>query len=666
MHWPKGLDGLCYGGDWNPEQWPEPVWHEDLALMREAGVNLVSVGVFAWSRLEPEPGRYTFEWLDRVLDALHAAGIKANLATPTASPPPWFSLAHPDALPVTAEGVRLSHGSRDTYCVAAPGYRAAALRIATALGQRYAGHPALAMWHVHNEYGTGCHCDHVAACFRRWLTERYWDLDTLNAAWGTSFWSQHYSAWEQVFPPRATQYLPNPHQALDFRRFLSDELLAAFREQRDVLKRATPDVPVTTNFAFGDWVPVDHRRWAAELDLVALDGYPAGAGIEAEEQTAFLADLARHWAGGRPWLLMEQAPGTLADRGARVPTAPGRLARLSVSYLARGSRGVMFFQWRASAAGAEQYHAGMVPHAGPDTRVFAEARELGGLLPRLAEADAGTVPAEAAIAWDASSWWALQQPHLPSDRLDYLAALRRAHRALWRRQVTVDFVDLASDLSAYKLVLVPSHYLASDAAAEAARRYVAGGGTLVVWYFSGIADEHARVRLGGYPGAFRELLGVRVEELHPLPPGATVRLSHGGEASRWCERVRLAGAAAVRWYANGGLAGAPAVTRHSYGEGVGWYVSTELSDGAYHSLLDGVLSDAGVVTGELPHGVEVVCRTGPGGTSWRFVLNHTGAPVRVPVDAGVELVSGARVDSELAVAPGGFAVVRSGDSSARR
>jgi beta-galactosidase len=247
---------VWYGGDYNPEQWPEPVWAQDVALMRRARVNLVSLGVFAWARLEPREGRYAFDWLDRVMDRLADGGVRVALATPTASPPPWFGLAYPDALTVNRTGTRLTHGSRDTYCASAPAYRAACVRIAGELAGRYAGHPALALWHVHNEYGTACYCDHAATAFRAWLRRRHGDLDRLNEAWSTAFWSQHYSAWEQVLPPRATQYLANPAHVLDFRRFLSAELLAAFGEQRMVLRELTPDVAVTTNYAFGGWVPV--------------------------------------------------------------------------------------------------------------------------------------------------------------------------------------------------------------------------------------------------------------------------------------------------------------------------------------------------------------------------------------------------------------------------
>ena len=644
---------LYFGGDYNPEQWSPDVWKEDVALMRQAGVNLVTVGVFAWSSLEPEPGRYEFGWLDQVMDLLHDGGIQVDLATPTASPPPWFSLRHPEALPVNADGVRLTHGSRDTYCACSPTYREAAAGIARALGERYAGHPALAMWHVHNEYGTTCYCDHTAAAFRIWLQRRYGVLDRLNAAWTTAFWSQGYSDWAEIQPPRATQYLVNPTQALDFRRFWSDELLGAFREQKAILRGFTPDVPITTNFVFGGWVPVNHAQWAAEVDLVAIDHYPGSAGIGAEEQTAFGADLARSWAGGQSWLLMEQAAGSL-NEGHRLHTKePGRMARNSLSHIARGSRGALFFQWRASRGGAEMFHSALVPHAGDDSRRFREVAEFGAMLPRLAELEESVVEAEVAILWDAEAWWAMQSTHLPSSDLDYLAAVQAAHRQFWASGVGVDLADPAADLSAYRLVVVPSLYLVSEEAAASIARYVEKGGHVLVTYFSGIVNDDAQVWLGGYPGAFTEVLGVRVEEFHPV---AQVDLASGGRGRVWSEDVRLTGAEAIDRYAGGVLDGSPAVTRHSYARGVAWYVSTQLEDAAYGSLVEQVIRGAGIELPDLPAEVELVRRRA-GETSWTILINHGDAAVEVPI-GGLELLSGAGVTGSLTLAAGAQAVVR--------
>ncbi|NUP79937.1 MAG: beta-galactosidase [Nonomuraea sp.] len=642
MRWPKGVDGLCYGGDYNPEQWPEEVWTEDVALMRRAGVNLVSVGVFSWSRLEPAEGRYEFGWLDRVLDLLWEGGVRVNLATPTASPPPWFSLAYPDALAVTRDGARLTHGSRDTYCVSAPAYREASQRIARALGERYRDHPALAMWHVHNEYGTTCYCGHAAEAFRTWLQARYGSLDALNDAWTTSFWSQHYSGWEQISPPLATNYLPNPAHALDYRRFWSDEMLAHFREQRDLLRGLTPDVPITTNYVLGDWVSVNHWTWSQEADLVAIDHYPSASGMEAAEQTAFGADLARSWAGGRPWLLMEQASGyPIGPR--KYAKEPGEIARHSLQHVARGSKGAMFFQWRASSGGAEQWHPGMVPHAGPDSRVFREITELGTALSRLPSPEA--VDADVAILWDEEAWWALQGcGFLPSSDLDYHRSVRQAHRVLWRQGVTADFAHPSHDLSRYRVVLVPSLYLLSDESARNLRSYVEGGGTLVVSYFSGIADEHTRVRVGGYPGALREILGIRVEEFRPLPNPVTLTGPLGrdlGDGSLWSEVIHLEEAEAMAHYQDGG----PALTRNTLGGGTAWYVSTQLGDPGYARLL----AAAGLAGTGIP-GLDVV-RQG----DRYFVINHTSEKQPVPID-GVDLISGMPVTGDLA--PGAFAVLR--------
>jgi beta-galactosidase len=641
---------LLFGGDYNPEQWPEEVWTEDVALMRQAGVNIATVGVFAWSDLEPEPGRYEFDWLDRVLDLLHAGGIKVALATPTASPPPWFTLAHPEALPVTADGIRLSHGSRDTYCVSSPAYRAAARAVAGRLAERYAHHPALAMWHVHNEYGTDCRCDVTAAAFRLWLQKRHGDLGTLNEAWTTSFWSQRYSDWAQIAPPRATQYMPNPAHVLDFRRFLSDELLDGFIEQRDLLRAANPAVPVTTNFVQGGWVSVDHARWAEEVDVVAVDHYPDDAGPGAEEQTAFAADLARGWGGGS-WLLMETGPNLIYTRGRMHAKEPGRLTRHSLGYVARGSSGAMYFQWRQPRGGAELFHSALVPHAGPDTPVFREAVALGRTLRTLSPkaADAPPPAASVAVTWDAPSWWALQGPGLPAADIDYLAAVRQAHRALYRAKLQADFVfpGVSTALGDYRMIVVPQLYLVSDEAAAAFRDYVAAGGTLVVTYLSGIAEPDTRIRLGGYPGAFREILGVRVVEWHPQAPGTVITLedglagatasaglaassgsvaSAGLTAERWIERVETAGAATISRYADGPMAGAPAITRNRYGAGSAWYVSAGLTDDSLQALLRQVAAEAGAepVLPGLPSEVEAVRRG-----DLLFLFNHGDQPATV-------------------------------------
>lgn len=662
-----GGERLCYGGDWNPEQWPAEVWREDVALMRRAGVNLVTVGVFAWSRLEPTPGRHTADWLDRVLDLLHDNGIRAALATPTAAPPPWFTLAHPDALPVTADGVRLHHGSRDTYCAAAPAYRAAARDIAGFLADRYAHHPALALWHVHNEYGTTCHCPHADAAFRRWLADRYGDLDTLNAAWVTSFWSQHYSDWAQLATPRATQYLANPGQLLDFRRFWSDTLLAAYAEQRDLLRAANPAVPVTTNYVLGDWVPVDHARWAAEVDLVAIDHYPSAADGGAEEQTALAADLARGWArhgahrrggGDAPWLLMESAPNQIHTAGRMHTKEPGRMLRHSLAHVARGSRGVLFFQWRAPAGGAERFHSAVVPHAGPDSRVFREVARLGDLLGRITEATAGRLAATVALGWDAASAWALRHPGMPSRAPDHHAEVAAAHRALWRAGVACDLVPPGDPLDGYRLLVLPALYLASDATVDWVRRHVDAGGHLLVTWLSGVADEHARIRLGGYPGAYRDLLGIRVEEFHPLADGDRVALTGGGYGGIWTETVHLTGAEPVAEYRGGVLDGRPAITRHHHGDALTWYVSTRPDDGTYQRLLAGVARDAGVVPvcPAAPAGVEAVRRQ-DGDRSWLFLLNHTDRAQRIPA-TGTDLITGATVDEAITVAAGDVAVLR--------
>jgi beta-galactosidase len=653
------LGGLAYGGDYNPEQWDKPVWEEDIRLMRQAGVNLATVGVFSWALLEPEEGRFDFDWLDGHLERLHAGGVAVDLATPTASPPPWFTLAHPEALPVTSDGTRLTHGSRDTYCLASPAYRRAAKRIAGALAERYGKHPAVAMWHVHNEYATLCYCEQSEAAFRTWLRARYGDLDALNEAWGTAFWSQRYGSWEQIMLPRATQWHHNPGHTLDFRRFWSDEALAAYREQRDAI-RAHSDRPVTTNSMLPGYQVLDLWAFGREVDFFGIDHYPVAPGIDAAADTAFGADRARSFGGGKPWLLIEQGTNTVYAGDRTLGKQPGEMMRHSLGHVARGSEGTLFFQWRQSRAGAELWHSAMVPHAGSDSRLFREAAGVGAAVGRLGELAGSTVTAQVAVLHDADSWWALDTRGLPSSELDHLSALRRAHRALWDAGVTTDFAHPTHDLERYRLVVAPALYLLSDAGAASLLHYVENGGTLLVQHFGGAVDEHHQARLGGYPAApLRAVLGIRGEEYRPLAKGETVTLSDGSSGTVWSESLRCEGATAVLSYASGMLTGQPALTRNRCGGGTGWYLSTCLEDAGYAALIRRLLDDTEVDPEQpgLPPGVEAVRRHSDDGRSWLFLLNHTEREVLVAAAAGHELLTDTPAGPDGLRLPAGEAAV---------
>ncbi|MFD5793590.1 beta-galactosidase [Streptomyces diastatochromogenes] len=664
------VPGLAYGGDYNPEQWPEEVWAEDVRLMREAGVNMVSVGIFSWALLEPSEGAYDFSRMDRILDLLHENGIAADLATPTAAPPAWFFRAHPEALPVDRDGRTLSYGSRQTFCPSSPAYREAALRIAGALAERYAGHPAVAMWHVHNEYGchnAACYCDTSAAAFRRWLRARYGDdLAALNDAWGTTFWSQWYYDWEEILPPRATGAVPNPTHQLDWRRFCSDELLSLYTAERDVLRAAAPAIPATTNFmVMATFDALDYWRWAPELDIVANDHYLMSADPESEIDVALSGDLMRSLAGG-PWLLMEHSTGAVNWQPVNRAKNPGELRRNALAHVARGADGIAYFQWRAAKAGAEQWHSAMLPHAGTDSQIWRDVVRLGADLKALAEVRGSTGTAEVAVVWDWDARWALELPSQPSGELRYLDLVRAWYEPLWRAGVAVDFVRPDADqaaLSAYRVVLAPNLYLVDDAGAANLSAYAERGGTLAVGFHSGAVDENCHVRLGGYPGAFRDVLGVRSDEPFPLLPGQSVGLSgavpQGAAGTLWSERLRTEGAEAVATYADGPLAGVPAVTRHAYGTGAAWYLATLPDPATLTALLDRIRAEAGVEpVRTAPAGVEVVRRRGPE-ADYVFVIDHSGRGAELPVAPGAtELLTGKETAGSVTVAPGDVAVVR--------
>jgi beta-galactosidase len=647
------LDRIAYGGDYNAEQWPEEVWPEDVRLMGEAGVNLVTVGVFSWALLEPAPGAYEFGWLDRLLGLLHEGGIAVDLATPTAAPPPWLLHRFPGSRLVTADGRVHGSGARQRFCPSSSDYRAAAARVTERLATRYAGHPALRLWHVHNEYGgmnAACYCTTSAAAFQHWLADRYHEVSALNDAWGTTFWGQRYGSWAEIEPPLADAGV-NPALRLDFLRFSADEHLACFRAERDVLHRLSPGVPVTTNFMIAAHKTIDYWRWADEVDVVANDHYLRAEEPDNHVELAMAADLTRGVAGQRPWLLMEHSTGAVNWQSRNIAKRPGELRRNSLAHLARGADSLMFFQWRASRFGAEKFHSAMLPHGGTDTGLWRDVVALGACLDALDPVRGTTVAADVAMVWDWESWWALELDGRPSVDLDYRERVGAYYGWLWRAHLTVDFVR-PTDPARHPLLVVPSLYLTSIEAAAALSTYVHNGGTLVVSYFSGIVDEHDTVHPGG--GALWELLGLTVEEFRPLRSAESVRLDNGATADLWTELVVPRGAETVFSYADGPAAGSPAVLRHAVGDGVAWYVSTRLHD--LGDVLRPACVDAGITPQDLPADLEVV-RRGP----FVFALNHGDFDAKLPV-AGTELLTGAHCEGVLDVPAGEVRVVRIGDA----
>ncbi|GAA2502207.1 beta-galactosidase [Winogradskya humida] len=641
------------GCDYNYEQWPADVWREDMALMRTAGIDLVAINVFGWSSVQPRPGDFDFTALDEIVGLLHDNGIKINMGTGTASPPPWLTHRHPEVLPVTADGTTRFPGGRQAWCPSSPVFREHALSLVEQLARRYGSHPAVDLWHISNELGCHnalCYCEDSAAAFREWLSQKYGTVEKLNEAWGTAFWSQRYSDFAEVGPPRLTLSARNPAQLVDFQRFSSDALLDHYRAEAGVLRRHST-VPVTTNFMVTAHIRnLDYWSWAPEMDVIANDHYLDHRLGDPVAELSFAADLTRGLAKGRPWMLMEQATSAVNWQPYNVAKEPGQLLRNSLTHVARGADALCFFQWRASAQGTEKFHSAIVPHAGTDTDLWREVLELSATVDRLADVAGTTVEADTALIFSWESWWATDTEARPSQDVTYLDQVHTAYRGLRDLGVTTDVVAPGADLSRYRTVVVPCLHMVSDAEATAITDFVRAGGNAVVTFYSGIVDQDDRVRLGGYPGAFRELLGVVTEEFQPLLPGQEIPLHGGGKATVWTERLRLTTAEPLLAYAQSPLKDVPAVTRNSYGAGRAWYVATHLDPADLRT----VLRDAVGATAEAGE-LEIV-RRGP----FRFVINHGAKPVEHPV-TGHELVTGEPVDGSLLVPAGAVRVIRLGE-----
>lgn len=663
LRWPAdNTPGLAFGADYNPEQWPREVWEDDVRLMREAGVNVVSLAIFSWARLQPTRDTWDFTWLDEVMDLLHRNGIAVDLATATASPPPWLATENPEILPVTGNGETLWPGARQHWRPTSPVFREHALRLVAVMAERYKNHPAVCAWHISNELG--CHniydySEDAAAAFRAWLQARYGTLEQLNFAWGTDFWSQRYGAWDQILPPRQAASHPNPTQQLDFKRFSSDALRDYLRAERDILTSITPDIPVTTNFmVMGETKGMDYAAWAAEVDFVSNDHYVI-PGPQDLDELSFSANLTGNIAGGNPWFLMEHSTSAVNWQPINAPKKSGSLARDSLTHVAHGADAVCYFQWRQSKAGAEKYHSGMVPHAGEHSKVFRDVVALGRTLERLAPlAGSRRKQARAAILFDWDSWWASELDSHPTDQLRYRQEALDWYSAFLANGIRADVVPASASLAGYELVIAPILHVVPEGLRSRLTSYVESGGHLVTTYFSGIVDENDHIWLGGYPGALTDLLGIRIEEFGPLPDGEQAHIGLDKAGTLWADPISptTPSTEILHRFTTGERAGSPAITRRSVNQGSAGYVATRLGPIGLVPVVREFAALAGIepdLPSELQGVVELTVRS-DGSNTFLFLINRTDRATDVSSIPGTVL--GGAIDGGK-LAPRGVAVL---------
>lgn len=634
---------LWHGGDYNPEQWPEALWAEDMRLMDIARFDVATVGVFSWAALEPQEGKFTFEWLDRVMDMLAERGKHAVLATPSAAMPAWLSRAYPEVIRTGPDGVKRKHGNRVNFCPTSPEYRFRTRNMAFRLAERYGDHPALLMWHVSNEYGGSCHCKLCAEAFRTWLKVKYQDdLDELNQRWWTKFWSHSYSDWCEIEipgPPYGEEAVFG--QLLDWKRFVSDQTISFMKNEMEPLRELTPHVPITTNM-MGFYDVIDYPKMAEELDLVSWDSYPNFDGKPLTSRSwqgvAMVHDAYRAMKPGKPFLLIESTPSTSNWYPFMRVKLPGVHQFEALQAIAHGSDGAMYFQWRQSKGSAEMYHGAVVTHAGAEgVRVFEEVAAAGRDLANLGDVAGSTTQAEVALIYDWEVNWVHEIVKMPLRSVfPYVGHCNEWHRPFWEFSIAIDIVDQRRELENYRLVVIPASFMYRPGFAKRVEDYVRQGGTIVVTPLTGHVDSDFLAYEGGAPGPLASVLGLKVHEVDALHTEEEAYVLWNGEkykAKSVCEIAKTESAEVLGVYDSRFYKGTAAVTRNRFGKGSAYFVSADLEESFVAAFVNQLVDDLGVrsaVPFKLPKGVTAQVRSHRE-RDFIFILNANSEPCQFEI-----------------------------------
>lgn len=621
------LGFMGHGGDYNPDQWRHipGTLQEDMRLMKLAGCNLMSVGIFSWAALEPEEGKFDFGWLRKTLDALHENGISAFLATPSGARPAWMDEKYPQIMRVRQDGMKFRHGERHNHCFTSPAYRHLVSRINTRLAEEFGTHPAVVGWHISNEYGGECHCDACQAAFRTFLKEKYGTLEHLNHEWWTGFWAKTYTDWNQIHSPGELGETAVHGLTVDWKRFVTSQTLDFMREEIKPIRTICPSLPVTTNMH--GLFPVDYFKFKDDIDFASYDAYPTWDSIP-DAQTALLTSFHYDYIRalkGRPWALMESTPSMTNWQEVCRPKRPGMHMLSSMQAVAHGADTVQYFQWRKSRGACEKLHGAVVGHDGTEhTRVFHDVTDVGKRLKKLTPILGTGTQAKAAVIFDQENRWAINAAQGPRRDKQYEQTVMEHYSALKNLGIDVDVIDADFDLTPYALVVAPMLYMIKPGVAQRFERFVEAGGALVVTYWTGLVNENDLCFLGGFPGPLRRLLGVWCEETDAYYPNQKNAAVFADGTTFECgflaDVLHAETADVFAIFREDFYAGAPAVTSNTFGCGTAWYLASRFGISDLTDFYRARISKAGIIPLISGFGADVQVTSRDG---FLFVLNFS-------------------------------------------
>ena len=598
---------LLHGGDYNPDQWLDypDILKDDLRLMKLANVNTMTVGIFAWSALEPTEGNYNFEWLDKIIDDVYNQGGRVILATPSGARPAWLSEKYPEVLRTNDRREKMLHGGRHNHCFSSPIYREKTQKMNYKLAERYGNHPALIMWHVSNEYSGDCHCELCQENFRDWLKNKYKTIENVNKAWWGPFWSHTYTDWSQIESPSSIGENAVHGLNLDWKRFVTDQTIDFYENEAKPLRELTPNVPITTNFMADtdDLIPfqsLNYEKFSKHVDILSWDCYPAWHNDwettkDLATKVGFINDLYRSLKQ-QPFLIMECTPSGVNWHNVNKAKRPGMHTLASMQLLAHGSDSVLYFQWRKSRGSSEKFHGAVIDHDNSEeNRVFKEVSQVGEILDKIKEIKGSMKQSKVAIIYDWENDWALKDAQgFGKESRRYPQTLQSHYKYFWDKNISVDVVTPQQDLSKYSLVVAPMMYMMTEETMDRFRDYVKNGGVLVGSYLSGLVNETDLTYLGGWPKTLQEIYGIDVKEIDTLYPKDRNSIKFGNESFEvvdYCTIIEAKEAEVLAKYEEDFYKNTPAITKNNLEKGKAYFIGARTNQEFLSKFYDEIVKD---------------------------------------------------------------------------